>query len=89
MEKIFSVEHIEKAKQAKSAEELLTIAKENGFDLTDDEAKNYFDKLSGSGALSDEELDNVSGGCGNSGGNDPHINMIIASSDDAANKGEL
>ena len=64
MEHKFTTELIEKAKRAKSAEELSAIAKENGFDLTDDEAKNYFDKLSASGALSDDELDSVAGGCG-------------------------
>ena len=64
MENKFTAGLIEKAKQAKSAGELLAIAKKNGFELTEDEAKNYFEKLNASGALSDEELDNVSGGCG-------------------------
>ena len=64
MENKFTAGLIEKAKQAKSAVELLAIAKKNGFELTEDEAKNYFEKLNASGALSDEELNNVSGGCG-------------------------
>jgi predicted ribosomally synthesized peptide with nif11-like leader len=60
----FSPEMLEKAKSAKSAGELLIIAKENGFDLTEEQANAYFAKLNPStGALSDEELDNVSGGC--------------------------
>ena len=62
MENKSTAELIEKAKQAKSVEELTALAKENGFELTEDEAKNYFEKLNASGALSDEELDNVSGG---------------------------
>lgn len=64
MENKFTAELIEKAKRAKSAEELITLAKENGFDLTEDEAKDRFEKLNASGVLSDNELNSVSGGCG-------------------------
>lgn len=53
---------LEKAKQAKSPEELMTMAKENGTEMSMDQAKAYFDKLNASGELSDEELDNVAGG---------------------------
>ena len=60
-------ELLAKAKEAKSVEELLAFAKENGIELTDEKAKEYFTKLNTkSEELSDEELDNVSGGCGNS-----------------------
>ena len=52
----------EKAKAAKSAEELLSLAKENGMELTESEAEEYFAQLNKSGELSDEELDNVAGG---------------------------
>ncbi len=55
-------EMILKAKEAKSAEELLALAKENGMELTEESAKAYFEKLHKSGEISDEELDNVSGG---------------------------
>ena len=55
-------ELIAKAKTAKSAEELLALAKENGIELTAEEAKTYFAQLSASGAVSDDELDAVSGG---------------------------
>lgn len=55
-------ELIVKARSAKSAEELLALAKENGTELTAEEANAYFEQLSKSGELSDEELDNVSGG---------------------------
>lgn len=64
----FTPELIEKAKQAKSAEELISLAKENGFELTEDEAKDRFEKLNASGALSDDELNSVAGGCGGCGG---------------------
>lgn len=62
-------ELLEKAEKAKSTEELMEIAKEGGIELTEQEAQEYFDKLCSTrkhGELSDEELDNVSGGgCGN------------------------
>ena len=59
-------EMIEKAKAAKSAEELLEIAKADGLEMTADEAKSYFAQLNPtSGELSDDDLDNVAGGaCG-------------------------
>ena len=56
-------EMIEKAKTAKSAEELLEIAKANGAEMTADEAKTYFAQLNPkSGELSDDDLDAVAGG---------------------------
>ena len=58
----FNTELLEKAKEAKSTEELLTLAKENGVELTKEETEAYFAQMNKSGELSDEELDNVSGG---------------------------
>ena len=58
----FNTELLEKAKEAKSAEEILSLAKENGMELTEGEAEEYFTQLNKSGELSDEELDNVAGG---------------------------
>ena len=55
-------ELIAKAKQAKSAEELLALAKENGIELTAEEANTYFAQLGTSGAVADDDLDAVSGG---------------------------
>ena len=61
-------EMIAKAKEARSVEELITLAKENGVELTEEEAKAYFAQLNPkSGELSDDELDAVAGG-GCSGG---------------------
>ena len=57
-------EQLTKAKSAKSVEELLALAKENGVELTEDEAKKYFAEWHREGELSDDELQNVSGGCG-------------------------
>ncbi|MCM1023704.1 MAG: hypothetical protein NC395_06555 [Prevotella sp.] len=62
MENKFTPELIENARQAKSAEEILALAKENGIAMTDETARAYFEKLHNSGEMSDEELGNVSGG---------------------------
>ena len=59
-----SKELIEKAKTAKSAEELLAMAKAENIELTEEQAAKAFAELNKTGELSDEELDNVSGGCG-------------------------
>jgi hypothetical protein len=54
---------IEKAKVAKSAEELLEIAKANNIEMTADEAATYFAQLNPkSGELDDDDLDSVAGG---------------------------
>lgn len=55
-------ELLQKAKQAKSADELLTIAKENGISISEEEAEAHFEQLNRSGELSDDELDDVAGG---------------------------
>lgn len=56
-------ELLEKAKQAKSAEEILALAKQNGMELTEEQAKAYYAQFHPtSGELSDDELDNVAGG---------------------------
>ena len=59
-------EMIEKAKAAKSVEELLEIAKANNVEMTADEAATYFEQLNPkSGELNDDDLDSVAGGaCG-------------------------
>ena len=59
-----SKELLEKAKTAKTAEELLAMAKAENIELSAEQAAKAFAELNKSGELSDEELDNVSGGCG-------------------------
>ena len=59
-----SKELLEKAKTAKSAEELLAMAKAENIELNAEEAAQAFAKMNKNGELSDEELDNVAGGCG-------------------------
>ena len=62
-----SKELLEKAKQAKTAEELLEMAKTENINFTAEEAAKAFAELNKSGELSDEELDNAAGGgCGDS-----------------------
>ncbi len=56
-------EALAKARAAKTPDELMTLAKENGEELTEEAAKAYFAQLNPkTGELNDEELDNVSGG---------------------------
>ena len=56
-------EVIAKAKEAKTPEELLALARENGEEMTEESAKAYFQQLnSKTGELADDELDNVAGG---------------------------
>ena len=45
MENKLTTELIEKARSAKTPEELMNLAAENGFALTEEEAKAYFSKL--------------------------------------------
>ncbi len=55
-------ELIQKAKECKSVEELLALAKENNAELTLAEAEAYFAQLHNEGELSDDELDGAAGG---------------------------
>lgn len=50
-----------KAESAKTVEELIDIAKENGIELSEQDAENYL-KMKKTGELSDDSLENVSGG---------------------------
>lgn len=60
---IFSDEIIERAKQAKSADEFLALAEENGIELTAEEAKASFEQLhESSNELDDEQLEQITGG---------------------------
>ena len=56
-------ELVNKARKAKSVEELLALAKENEIELTTEQAKEYFAQLNPTkGELSDDELEDVAGG---------------------------
>ena len=69
-------EMIEKAKAAKSAEELLELAKASNVEMTADEAATYFAQLNPkSGELDDDDLDAVAGGCGGSDNDRPVVGV--------------
>ena len=68
-----SKELLEKAKTAKSAEELLEMAKAENIELNAEEAAQAFAKMNKNGELSDEELDNVAGGGCPGGATPPEI----------------
>lgn len=74
----FNNELLEKAKQTKSAEELLALAKENKIEMTEEQAKAYYAQLHPtSGEIADEELENVAGGgCAAMGIATPHENLV-------------
>ena len=56
-------EMITKAKEAKTVEELIALAKENGVEPNEEDAKMYFEQLNAKkGELPDDELDCVAGG---------------------------
>ena len=60
--KNFTPKLIAKAKATKSAEELFELAKANNVEMTEEQAKIYFEQLNANGTVSDDELDVVAGG---------------------------
>ena len=60
----FTEEQLKKMNSAKSAEELIALAKAEGIEATEEQIKAYFASMHNEGELADDELDNVSGaGC--------------------------
>ena len=55
-------ELIQKAKSAKTCQELYSLAREMGMEVSEEEAKVYFEQLHKTGELAENELDNVAGG---------------------------
>lgn len=67
----FNNEELKQAKMAKSAEDLIALAKEKGIELTEEQGQLYLARLKQpSGEFADEELENVSGGADFAGGAD-------------------
>ena len=56
-----------KAVNAKSAVELKAIVKEYGIELSDEKANEFYERLNMSSNISDQELEQVAGGCLTSG----------------------
>ena len=67
----FTEEQLAKIKAAKTAEELIALAKAEGIEASEDEIKAQFDAMHKEGELADDELDNVAGGCGGGDSNEP------------------
>ena len=78
----FSAEMIQKAKGAKSAKELFELAKTEGIDITEDEARKYFEQIN-LPTLDDELLDMVSGGAIV---NEPRMNYNLETDKDEKRK---
>ena len=55
-------ELLEKLQTAKSAEELIEMAKAEGAEIAPDKAQELFAKLNAQGELSDEDLEKIAGG---------------------------
>ena len=56
-------EMLKKAKAAKSAADIISIAKENGKELSAEKAEAIFKSMTQGGEISDEELESAVGGC--------------------------
>ena len=65
-------ELIEQAKRAESVDALLALAEEKKVDLPLERAQKLFNEWHTPKELSDDELDNVAGGCGGSARKCPH-----------------
>ena len=62
MENVKIRELLEKLQAAKSAEELIEIAKANGVEIAPDKAEELFTKLNAEGEISDDDVENIAGG---------------------------
>ncbi len=68
----FTEEQLKKMNAAKSAEELIALAKAEGIEASEEEIKAKFAKIHNEGEIADDELNNVAGGCGGGNKYDPH-----------------
>ena len=69
----FTAEQLKKINEAKTAEELIELAKAEGIEMSEEEIKAKFDAVHKEGELADDELDNVAGGCG---GDDSYVPSV-------------
>lgn len=63
------------AKKAESAEEIKALAKENGYDISDEEASRIYEFLHKNGELAEDELSAISGGGCKDGGSSPKYSV--------------
>ena len=59
--KIITIEQLEKAMECKTAEELMALAKSEGYDITKEQAEAYLDEIEDR-ELDRKDLDKVAGG---------------------------
>lgn len=59
----FTAEQLEKIKAAKTAEELIALAKAEGIEATEEQIRAQYAAMHKESEIADDELDNVSGGC--------------------------
>ncbi len=71
----YTPEQLQAARAAKSPEELISLAKEQDIDITVEQAANFLNPPNGE--LSDEELENVSGGYCKQGGYGREIVTLV------------
>ena len=62
MENVKIRELLEKLQAAKSAEELIEMAKAEGVEIPADKAEELFAKLNADGEISDDDVENIAGG---------------------------
>ena len=61
--KLLTKENLVKAAACKTPEDIIALAKENGIELSIEEAKKYLEKVGNfDAAISDEDLEKVAGG---------------------------
>ena len=60
----FTADQLAKAREAKTAEELIAFAKAEGIEAAEEEIRARFAAMHREGEIADKELDNVAGGCG-------------------------
>jgi len=61
--KSFSPEQLNAVLACKTTDELIALAKQNGFELTEEKAKEYLAQIAETDvSLSDEEMKNIAGG---------------------------
>ena len=73
----FTAEQLKKINTAKSAEELMALAKAEGIEISEEEIKAKFAEMHKEGEIADDELDNVAGGCGEDDHYYPHIGDAV------------
>ncbi len=70
-------ELLSKVLKAKNADEILSLANEKGMDLSKEGAEEIFSRYHKNGALGDDELDSVAGGCSDDNNSDSSSKYVL------------